>query len=178
MKETVKYGLILGLICFISSSLLAFVNDVTEEKIAGQKEKEMNLGLKEIMPQGDNFKPYLENQEIKYYSAYDNKDKLIGFVLKSAAKGYSSDVEVLTGLNLNLEIIKVKILSQNETPGLGNRITEAQFISQFAGKNLESFGQIQAITGATISSRTVIDSVKSKISQLKEELTKEIHHGR
>src|SRR3989338_6563424 len=131
MRETVRYGFILGFICFLASGVLSVVNGLTEPKIKLQKEIEENLGLKEVMPQGVSFTPKFQEGKIIYYAVYDNSNKLQGFVLKSEAKGYSSNIETLTGLNLNLKIGNIKVLSQNETPGLGNRISEPSFLSQF-----------------------------------------------
>lgn len=173
MRETIKYGFILGLICFLASSVLAVVNGITEPKIELQKKQEENLALKEVMPDSTSFKPVFQEDKIIYYLAYDDNNKLSGFVVKSQNKGYASDIEVLAGLNTNLEITEIKILAQNETPGLGNRIIEPSFLGQFKGKNLETFGEVQAITGATISSSAVINAVKTKISELKERLLKE-----
>lgn len=172
MKETIKYGFILGLICFLASSVLAIVNGITEPKIELQKKQEENSGLKEVMPDSTSFKPVFQDDKIIYYLAYDN-NKLNGFVVRVQNKGYSSDIEVLAGLNTKLEITSIKILSQNETPGLGSRITEPSFLSQFKGKNLDTFGEVQAITGATISSAAVINAVKTRILELKEKLLNE-----
>lgn len=177
MRETVKYAFILGLICFLSSGLLAVVHGVTEEKIILEKEKGISAALKEALPQAIEFKPHIQDEAVIYYSAYGASGKLTGFVLKAVNKGYSSEIEILAGLNRNLEITNIKIVSQNETPGLGSRIIEPQFIGQFSGKTLESFDRVQAITGATISSGAVIHAVKNKIAELKSELIKEIHHA-
>jgi len=178
VKETIKYGLILGLICFLSSSVLAVVNGITEQKIKLQKEKEESLALKEALPESASFKPAFQEAQIIYYTAYDSEDKLNGFVIKSQGKGYSANIDVLAGLNLNLEVVNVRILSQNETPGLGNRIAEAPFLEQFKGKNLDSFSQVQAITGATVSSGAVINALKNRISELKEKLLVEVSYAR
>lgn len=174
MKEMVRYGVTLGLICFLASTVLAVVNSVTEPKIKLQKEKEENAALKEVMSESSDFKPYYQDDKIIYYTAYDSKDKLNGFVIKAEGKGYSSNIETVVGLNVNLEIVGIKILSHNETPGLGSRVSEPPFLEQFKGKNLDTFNQVQAITGATISSGAVINSLKDRISQLKEQLIKEI----
>jgi electron transport complex protein RnfG len=177
MKETIKYGFILGLICFLSSSVLAVVNGITEAKIKEQKAKAEGIARQEVMAQGQNFKPHYEGDKITFYRAYDSNNKLKGFVISSKTKGYSSDIETAVGLNLNLEIVGVKILSQNETPGLGNRIAEPSFLGQFQGKNLDNLNEVQAITGATISSGAVINSIKSKISELKEQLLQEVKYA-
>lgn len=174
MKEIIKYGFILGIICFLASGVLSVVNALTSPKIKLQKEIKENLGLKEVIPEAIVFKPQVLDGKIIYYLAYDNAQRLNGFVVKSEGKGYSSNIEILAGLNLKLEITDIKILSHNETPGLGNRISETSFLGRFKDKTIDSLNQVQAITGATISSSAVINSIKNKISELKDQLLKEI----
>lgn len=174
MKDILRYGFILGFICFLASSVLAVVNGITEPKIRLQKESAQELGLKEVMPFGAIFEPKFKEGEIIYYAAYDHRHRLQGFALRLETKGYSSAIEALAGLNLNLEINQIKILSQNETPGLGNRILETSFLAQFKGKNLDTLNQVEAITGATISSLAVTNAIKNKISELKSQMLQEI----
>ena len=64
------------------------------------------------------------------------------------------------------KLIAIKVLSQNETPGLGGQVADASFTSRFSGKNISDLNDIQAITGATISSRAVIDLVKKKAEEV------------
>ncbi|MFH0839420.1 MAG: FMN-binding protein [Candidatus Omnitrophota bacterium] len=175
MKEIARYGLILGIICFLASGILAAVNAVTEPRIEIEKEKEERLALKEVMPDSGNFEPVSKDGEFLYYKAYDSSGRLNGFVVKSESKGYSSDIEAMAGLGLNLEITNVKILSQNETPGLGTRVTEPKFLGEFKGKDITSLSEVDTITGATISSSSVIRAVQNKIAELKDSLLKEIN---
>ena len=98
-------------------------------------------------------------------------------MLKSRQRGYSSDIEILVSLDLGLKIVSVKILSQNETPSIGSRILELSFLEQFRNKRQESLGEVHAISAATISSTAVINSVKSKISELQSTLLEEIKSG-
>ncbi|MBP7215796.1 MAG: RnfABCDGE type electron transport complex subunit G [Candidatus Omnitrophica bacterium] len=177
MKVMVKYGFILGVICLLASSVLAVVNGVTEPKIALQKEKEEQAALKELMPDAVSFEPYIAEGKTEFYRAFDAEHKIKGFVLKCQGKGYSSEIEVLAGLDRALAIGEVKILSANETPGLGSKITEPSFRNQFKGKNLKTFDEIQAITGATISSRAVMQAIKNKMSSLQDTLTSEINNA-
>ncbi|MDI6605724.1 MAG: FMN-binding protein [Candidatus Omnitrophota bacterium] len=178
MKDTLKYGFILAVICFLSSAILAAVNGFTEPQIKVQKENEEKAALKEVMPDAVAFKPKMQEGKLLYYQAYNNAHKLLGFVVKSEGKGYSSTIESLAGLDLNLNITDVKIISQNETPGLGTRVAGAEFLSQFRGKGPANFGQIDAITGSTISSRAVIESIKKRILELEGQLTREIENAR
>jgi len=178
MKQAVRYGFILGIICFLASAVLAIVDAVTEPNIKIQQAKEEKAALEEVFPEAAIFKPRLSQEEVLYFLAYDKDNKLLGFVIKAQAKGYSSEIETLVGLNLNLKIKQVKVLSQNETPGLGSRIAMDSFTGRFAGKNLAGLNDVQAITGATISSGAVIKSIKDKLAGLNEQLTRETNNGK
>ena len=168
MKEMMRYGFILGLICLIASGLLAGVNSLTKTKILAQAQAEEQASLKEVMPQAANFEAVKSGADILYYKAQDKKGNLIGEAFKTSAKGYSSIVETMVGLNKDGTINTIKILNQNETPGLGARVVESEFTNQFAHKPALDLKDIQAITGATISSSAVIDSVKEKAKEILE----------
>lgn len=178
MRETIRYACVLGLICFLASSVLAIVNGITEPKIRAQKEKEHEEALNVVMPQSEGFKARYENDIIIYYAAYDRNGQLNGFVIKAYSKGYSSTIEAVVGLRFNLEIADIKIISQNETPGLGTRITETNFLGQFKGKTLDTFNRVQAVTGATVSSSALMRSVQEKIAEVKDKLLTEVHNAR
>lgn len=167
MKEILRYGFILALICSIAGGLLSGVNLLTQPKIIAQAQAEENAGLKEIMPQANRFDPVKSKTgEIIYYTAYDNNN-LMGIIFKTSAKGYSSDIETLAGIDNDGKIITIKVIAQNETPGLGSHVAEKSFAGRFSGKNIRDLNTVQAITGATISSKAVIDSVRNKAEEIK-----------
>lgn len=170
MKEMFRYALILGLIGLIASAVLAVVNAFTEPQIRLQQAREEQAALEELMPGASVFNPVPEQGDLKYYRAYNEQKKLLGFVIKASQRGYSSDITVLAALSPKLEIADIKILSANETPGLGSRINEDSFRGQFRGKDIQSLDSVQAITGATISSSAVLNAIRNKITLLKEEL--------
>jgi electron transport complex protein RnfG len=174
MKEMLKYGVILGIVCLVSSSVLAVVNAVTEPNIEKQRLKQETGALSLIMPEASVFKPHTKEDKTNYYIAYGQDNKIKGFIIKAEGKGYSSVIEILAGLNEKLEITDIVIISANETPGLGSRVSEPSFIGQFKGKDIASIDNVQAITGATISSSAVIRAVKNYLTQLKPELEKEL----
>jgi len=171
MKEMIRYGFILGLICVIAAGLLAGVNALTRSKIAEQAQAQEQAALKEIMPLAEKFIPVGSSEDVLYYKALDNHEKLLGFVFKASQKGYSSVIQTLAGMNLQGVISAVKVISQNETPGLGMRITENKFTDQFKNQDSLNLSGVQAITGATISSRAVMNSVIKKAQEVRE-LTK------
>ena len=170
MKELARYGFILALICIVAAGLLAAVNTLTGPKILAIALAEEQAALKEVMPLAVKFeavKP-VAYKEILYYKAFDRQDKLIGFVFKASAKGYSSVIQTLAGIFLDEKISAIKIISLNETPGLGMRVREDKFTGQFNQQNSLDLSGVQAITGATISSRAVMDSVMKKAQEIKE----------
>lgn len=167
MKEMLRYGLILALICIVASASLALVNSLTKSRIIAQAQTEEEASLKGVLPQGVRFEPVKSGSDIIYYKAYDKEGKFIGVAFKTSGKGYSSTIDTMVGMEKDGTINAIKILNQNETPGLGARITEPSFIRQFTKKNIQGLNEVQAITGATISSKAVIDSVKKKAEEIK-----------
>lgn len=178
VKEITGYGFILGLICSIAAGLLAGVNSLTRPRILAQGLAEEQSALKEVMPNAARFvaiKPDKE-KEVLYYQVIDSRDKLIGFVFKAGGKGYSSVIETLAGIFLDGKISAIKVISQNETPGLGTRITEDKFVGQFSGSNSLDLSGLQVISGATISSRAVMNSVMKKAEEVKELAERGLKH--
>ena len=168
MKEMARYGFILALICIIAAGLLAGVNVLTRSKIAAQALAEEQAALKEVMPKAAKFSEVRAGQDILYYRALDSQDSLMGFVFKASGKGYSSVIETLAGVFLDGKISAIKVISLNETSGLGMRVAEGSFTNQFKNQDTLNLSGIQAIAGATISSRAVIDSITKKARELQE----------
>lgn len=121
----------------------------------------------------------------KFYTVYDAflKDgTLAGHVAKASGQGYADKIELLLGLDANAKTITgLFILDQKETPGLGNRIIEKPWRDQFLDKasatrlvvvkgNPNKTNEIDAISGATISSRSVTGIVNKTIMDIKAQL--------
>jgi len=170
MREMARYGFILALICVIAAGLLAVVNTLTGPKILAAAQSEEQAALKEVMPLATKFSAVKStaDKEVLYYKAFDQQNRLIGFVFKASGKGYSSVIQTLAGIFPDGKISAIKILSLNETPGLGMRIREDKFTGQFNQQNSLDLSKVEAITGATISSRAVINSVVKKAQEIKE----------
>ncbi|MFA4888120.1 MAG: RnfABCDGE type electron transport complex subunit G [Candidatus Omnitrophota bacterium] len=168
MKEMARYGITLAVICVAASASLAIVNKITSPRIIAQAQAEEQSSLKEVMPQAESFLAVKPKEEVLYYKALDKQGKFLGVVFKAAAKGYSSVIETIAGMTKQGVITDIKVISQNETPGLGARVTENSFTDSFKNKPIEVMGEIQAITGATISSQAVIEAVKTKAAEIKE----------
>jgi len=107
----------------------------------------------------------------------------IGYIVEGYGKGYSSYIHILASVDKNFILKKISVLGHGETPGLGDEIEKEYFQKQFEGKTVDTLvvikgetpDKIQAITGATISSRAVTeDGVRNGIKLLKEKLSGEV----
>jgi len=171
MREMLKFGFILGIICIIAAGLLAGVDILTQPKILAQAKLEEELSLKIIFPLAHHFDEVKEKGETIYYKVFDGENKFIGVAFQVSGRGYAGEVKILAGMLKDGKITAIKILSQNETPGLGSRITSLSFIDRFKGRN--DLSEVEAITGATVSSRAVIDSVKKKAEEIRSKVRNE-----
>lgn len=107
----------------------------------------------------------------------DPDNELAGWVLHGRGQGYADIIELLVGLNPDGSVITgLFVLSQKETPALGDGITTADFRSRFVGKETDTplsvnrtgdGDGILAITAATISSRSVCDIVNQTVSDVR-----------
>lgn len=181
----------MAIICLAASGLLSVVHNLTQPKILAQAREEEEASLKEVFPAADHFTPARKDEEVLYYQAQDKQGRLLGYAFKATRRGYSSEIVTMVGMDTQGIITRIKVLAQNETPGLGSRITEviqketlwdvllkkvklaakpqAWFQAQFSGKKYLTLDHsVNAITGATISSRAVIDSVRDKAVEIME----------
>ena len=111
-----------------------------------------------------------------------SKDLNFGWVAKAAGQGYADKIELLVGLDSSAQALTgIFVLEQKETPGLGNKIVTNEWRSQFKGKGTarelvvvkggaKAPHEIDSITGATISSKTVSDIVNATVNDLRSSL--------
>ncbi len=189
MKEMARHGFILGVICIVATGLLAGVNLLTAPRISRQARAELLSSLADVLPEAARFE---EAAGGDYYRGRGQDGALVGAAFICVKKGYASDIQTLVGMRSDGTITAIKIISQNETPGLGTRINEIKesftfvdlftgkkrdtsalpwFCEQFRGKDAALLEGVQTIAGATISSRAVIDSVREKAAQIKETIS-------
>ncbi len=152
----------LTIVVFILVVSLAWTDDLTRDKIAWQEEQKVKRMLEEMFP---GMSEYTCEDEI--YTIYVG-DEEAGYAFLAVGKGYGGKINILVGLEDEATLKGITIISQTETPGLGDRIAESFFSDRFAGLSLNDVslrqdgGQIDAITGATISSQAVIDAVRTE----------------
>lgn len=175
-KEIIGGILVISFVCGLSGYLLAQVNKKTEPKIKEIKKKEEEKINKEIFPEGVKFEEK-EINGIKFVAVLDSNGLEIGKIFEVKTLGYGGFILLKVGLENDLKIRKIKIKEHSETPGLGSKITQESFLNQFIGKTKEDLylkkdrveGKIDAITGATISSRAVVDGVRKLLEKVEGE---------
>ena len=171
-RELIKYGALLMGICTCSGLLLTAVYKLTEKRIEEQKVLEEKLASQEVLPDATTFKKEIKKGETIEIGLRDGKK--VGEVYLVTTRGYSGEIKLKVGVDLEGKITGIKILESLETPGLGAKIKERKFSEQFKGKsknNLylkkeKSEGRIDSITGATISSSAVVDAIRKRLSPL------------
>ncbi|NBB95302.1 MAG: FMN-binding protein [Planctomycetes bacterium] len=122
------------------------------------------------------------DSKITVYDAYDAEENLVGYVVRGSGAGYGDTIIALIGLNRDASTITgVYVLSQKETPGLGSRIADSSWNSQYDGKATEpplevvkkapaEPNDIQAISGATISSNALTNIVNGTVEDFRRAL--------
>lgn len=178
MKEMIKITLSLVVIFIAAGFIMGGTFKLTSPVKYVAEQREKAEALKQMAPDATDpivaagtwdvhGKPY------EYYPATADK-KPVAYIASTAGKGYSSYIKMLVSVDRDLKVMNLKVLSHQETPGLGDQILEAPFLDQFKGKPLrqivlvktETQENIQAISGATISSRAVTNGIHDAVQML------------
>jgi len=155
----------LVVIVLVAVVLLMYVNNITRAKILEQREAKIINQLKNFFSDMDKY----EFKDDIYIVLKDSQS--IGYAFIAKGKGYGGEIQTLVGIGKDFAVMGITVMSNSETPGLGSKITLSSFTDQFKGlKSNEVIlskdgGQVDAITGATISSRAVTDSVKKELDK-------------
>lgn len=172
LKDYLVPTVTLFVICLIATLLLGLTNEVTApiiEKLAVETEiKSRQTVFADAASFGE---AKISDDGTSVVAALDESGATIGYVVVNTAKGYGGDISVMTGVDVDGKVTGVNILSHAETAGLGAKATEASFRDKFVGlvngitvsKDKAGENSIDAITGATITSRAVVNAVNAAI---------------
>jgi Na+-translocating ferredoxin:NAD+ oxidoreductase subunit G len=175
LKYYAKLTLVLFLITAVVAALLGTVNAVTQGKIAKINEEKTVNAMKVIVPGANSFEeiPYkgADSIVIGIYAAKSGSE-LVGYVVKVAPSGFGGKIYMVVGVSAPGKITGVSIISMNETPGLGTNANKNSFLNQFIGKSgtqaiIRDGGKIDALTGATITSKAVTKGVNSALEAVR-----------
>ena len=120
---------------------------------------------------GDAEQAQLNGTTYTYYKGLAADSSVMGYVVETVSKGYGGDISLMVGVGVDGTVQGVSILSINETAGLGMNAENPEFLEQFLGKsgtigvqkNGSSDTEIQALTGATITSEAMADGVNQAL---------------
>ena len=167
---------VLGIVCMAAGGVLASVYKLTLKPIQIAEKKEKEKAIKAVVPsmEGEPQEKKSEDGSI-YYIGLKNNNKVGTAIPVYSEDGYSGRIDLILGLDELGKISGLYVLKHLETPGLGSKIGETKFKKQFLGKNLTNYkfsvkkdgGDVDAISGATISSRAVSNAIKQGFSKFK-----------
>jgi electron transport complex protein RnfG len=187
-KSMLKDALILFAITVVAGLLLGIVYNVTKEPIAGQQAKAKIEASKNVFATAQDFTEYdafdeeaassalteagLSGMDIDEVSeALDGSGNILGYVITvTDHNGYGGDIQFSMGVTLDGTLNGISLLSISETAGLGMRAGDV-LVPQFTDKNVEVFtytktgstsdNEIDAISGATITTKAVVNGVNA-----------------
>jgi len=164
-NRVLKPIVVLCVICVIITGALAVTNNATAPIIKAATLAAQEAARKELLPDADNFTK-VEDVQVENVSDVYVADNGVGTVITCSAKGYGGTITVMVAFNPDDTVKQIKITEQTETAGLGAKIsTDKAFQDSFSGLPAEDFEvtDIDAISGATISSKAVTAAVNAAI---------------
>ena len=184
-----KMLLVLTVIGAVSGGILAGVFHVADPLIQANREKELKEAIFVVLPEAKDYKILekgIDKTKVIVYQGLDADGRPVGLAFIADGGGFQGNIRIMVGLSVDyLKLKGIKVLEQNETPGLGNRIKEPAFEGQFKGLEIkpkveyikyrkpEKPNQIQAITGATISSDAVVKNINNAVEKVLKAFPKE-----
>lgn len=165
-----RLALTLLLICAVVALALAGVNAITKDRIAAIKEANTQAAVQAVLPGGGNEIAFSDDTGlVKTVYASD-----AGYAVEVTPAGFGDTVDLMVGVSKDGKVLGISVIEHAETAGLGavaaaeNSAGEA-FRGQFVGMSgtlavTKDGGQVDAITGATITSRAVTKGVNAAIA--------------
>jgi len=173
-NDFLKPIIVLALICFFISGVLAVVNTYTKPKIENDASARAKQEMEKIIPQADDFIeikdiPNLPRTITGIFKAINNAGDTLGHLFMISVPGYGGNISLICGVDNDGIIIKAQVLSHTETKGMTDPVfanavpNQFTFQGQFTGKD-KNLDNIIAVTGATVSSTAYKNGVRDALS--------------
>lgn len=170
----------LGIVTILAGAVLGVMYKITQKPIAEQADKQQLAAIREVAPAFDN-NPVLQSAnfnedgvECIVFPAYRNGKLQGAAVQANTMEGFGGEVTIMVGFDSKGTVLDYRVLQHGETPGLGSKMQEwfrnPKGDRSIIGKNpgvtkfrvtKDAGGQIDAITGATITSRAFLGAVRA-----------------
>lgn len=179
MKRGIQTAFVLLTVGVFSAVSISYMAQYAYPIIERNHEAALRQAILAVLPPGaERFETIDENDKI--YRGLNGNGETVGYAFAAEGGGYQGIIKMMIGVSPDMQNLTGIIILENlETPGLGAKITSDEFRSQFKNLSLqepaayilnkppEKPNQIQAITGATISSRAVVNILNKTVRQVK-----------
>ena len=161
-KDALKSVIVITVICLVTAALMAVINGITAPMIADANSKAEKAALFEVIDGAQDFEALEPQAELpESVTAIYAETSGKGYAVMLAAKGYDSSnpMVIAVGIDDDGKLTKCHVVScSGETSGIGSKVSELSFLDQFLGAD-KSLSDVDAISGATISSSAFIEAV-------------------
>jgi len=195
IRNLIKFIVILSLACLVIGGGVAALYGVFEGEIERRDLRIKEQSIQDVCPEGASVDPQTPSAGAPMaadavYAARDSAGRTVAYIAQGEAQGYSSVVKVVVSTRADgFSVIRVVVLAQQETPGLGATVAETRstytlwqklfgsgkaeqrvnaFLDQFTGKQSQEFPQIHSITAATITSNATKLAVEQALERIRD----------
>ncbi len=170
--------IVMVIVTVVCTGLLALTNGITTEARAEQKVKKVVENRQLLFPEAKEFKELdvkellsadIDEKQVSALAEAKNEaGETIGYIAETNARGYGGAVNIMLAIGTNQKLVGLRIMDNSETAGLGKKVEGESFRSQFkdldatkryTARSVEGKEQIDAISGATISSNAVAEAI-------------------
>lgn len=177
-ENPIVLSAVLLVISLVVALLLAFTNTITKDKIAENSLNEQKQARREVLSGASEF-VYVNYRKGDVSSVFEGRSgtDVVGWCVTVTPSGYGGEIDLMVGIDADMKISGIKVVSNSETAGLGAKCTEESFSGQFAGKSAPisvikngsaADNEIVAITGATVTSKAVTEGVNEAVAAIEE----------
>ena len=161
MKNIIIIAVKLAVICLVAAFVLALVNGITAPQIAASK-AQAELDALSVINKAGTIGERVEGDGagVNYYFPVTDGGKVTNYIMSLTSMGYGGNLVILGNFKVNGEIIDAKLMEDSETPGLGKKAENAEYMNKFKGtgadkpvpvkKTMLEAADADAVTGATI----------------------------
>lgn len=191
MREFLRLAGILTLVSIISAWALSSTYNITKPIIDLKRHQKKVEALAQVLPPFDNYpekemvKIATEKGEVIEFYVGRKHGQPSGVAFKKNTVGYGGNIVLMIGVTPEGRIYGIQVMEQNETPGLGSKISQPNFLRQFSNKDLASTrwevkkmgGDFDQVTAATVSSRAITKGIKEGLSFFQSQKEKILKQG-
>jgi electron transport complex protein RnfG len=187
MKQQLKIVIVLTAISVIASGLITIAANYTQPLIEKNAREALQKALSDVLPGLVSFQEKKRLAQAIIFSGRDGEGKPLGYAIYCEGSGFADKIKLLVGIDLDFHRLRsIKILEQKETPGLGSKIEDEDSFLQFwrdkslakpfvfrkppvSKMRLKDY-EVNAISGATISSDAVTKIVNQAVAWARKEI--------